>query len=103
MKVQHVELVGALEHTLDHRHVQRIGIADGPVEPQGPRPDGVELGSGHRIAAGEQRHVVPQRHQLLGQPRHDALGAAVELRRGRFGQRGDLCDAHINRHSPDGL
>jgi hypothetical protein len=96
VEMQHVELVRALTHSFEHRHVQRHGVAHPPVEPESLRPDRLEPGPRRRIAAGEQRHLMPQRHQFLGQPRHDALGTAIKLRRDRFGQRGDLGDAHAN-------
>jgi hypothetical protein len=54
----------------------------------------MELGGGLRIPAGEQRHLMPQAYQLIDQPRHNALGAAIELGRNAFGQRRYLGNSH---------
>ena len=92
--MQDVEIARPLIDALQHHHVQRIGIAHRAVEPQRPRPHGFKLGRGLRIAAGEQRHVVAERDQFLGQPGHDPLGATVKFGRDRLGQRRDLRDVH---------
>ena len=61
---------------------------------ESPRPDGMELGGGLRIPAGEQRHLMPQVHQLVDQPCHHTLGAAVKLGRNAFDQRRYLGNSH---------
>src|SRR3979409_670467 len=68
MEVQKIELfiVALLPDAFQHHHVQRIRIADRSVETQSLGPSRIELRRSPGIAAGEQRHVVPQRYQLLG-------------------------------------
>src|SRR5205814_136181 len=67
---------------------------EGRVEaPRGVRA-GYELGRCERIAAGEQRHVVPLGDQLLGDPGDDPFGAAVKPWRHALDKRGDLGDPH---------
>ena len=93
--MQEVELVRTLIDPLQHHHVQRVRIAHRAVEPQSPRPTGFELRAEvTEVAAGEQRDLVSERNQLLGQPRHHAFGPAIELRRNRFRQRCDLRNVH---------
>ena len=94
VEVQEVEIGGAPVDALQHHHVQRVGVAHRAVEPQRPRPRRFELRRRHRIAAGEQRHVVTERDQFLGQPGYHPLGAAIELGRDSLGQRRNLCDVH---------
>ena len=55
------------------------------------------LADGARIAAGEQRDIVAESHQLLGEPGNDALGAAVQFRWDGLGQRCNLRDTHESR------
>ena len=94
MKMQDVEIARALIDALQHHHVQRVGIAHRAVEPQRPRPHRFELRRGLRIAAGEQRDLVAERDQFLGEPRHDPFGSTIKLRRHRLRQRGDLRNMH---------
>ena len=93
MEVDHVELVRPLAQVVEHREVARDVVADAG-EAQALRRAGHELGRGLRIAAGEQRDVVTLADQLLGQPRDDALGPAVEARRNGLGEGSDLGNAH---------
>jgi hypothetical protein len=69
------------------------------LQRRGVQPDGLvahrgQSGGGLRLGAGEQRHVMAQGHQRVGQVRHHPLGAAVQLGRHGFVQRGDLGDTH---------
>ena len=73
----------------------RDPVADARVQTQRARPDGFQLGLGDGVAGREQRHVMAEIDQRLGDLGHDALGAAVEFRRHGFGQRGDLRNPHI--------
>jgi hypothetical protein len=79
VEVQHVEVGGARDHLLDHREVRRdrVGAA---AEAQRRRRARDQLGARRRVAAREQRHVVPEVDQRLGQKMDDALGAPVQLR-----------------------
>ena len=96
MEVQEVEflVVAFLPHALQHHHVQRVGIAHRSVEAQRLRPGRVEFRRGLRIAAGEQRDVVSERDQFLGQPVHHPFGAAIKLGGDSLRQRSNLRDAH---------
>jgi hypothetical protein len=47
-----------------------------------------------RIAAREQDNVMSERNQFVGQPRNNALGASIKLRRNGLSQRGYLRDLH---------
>jgi hypothetical protein len=47
-----------------------------------------------RIAAREQDNVMSERNQFVGQPRNNALGASIKLRRNGLSQRGYLRDPH---------
>ncbi len=97
MKVQKIELfiVAFLPHALQHHHMQRVGITHGTIQTQGFGPSGVEFSRRLGIAAGEQRDVVAQCNEFLGEPVHHPLGAAVQFGGDGLRQRGDLRDAHI--------
>src|SRR5262249_52349357 len=53
----------------------------------------LQVGRGSRIAACEQDNVM-ERNQFVGQPRNNALGASIKLRRNGLSQRGYLRDLH---------
>ena len=93
MEVQNVELVRPLVHVMQHREVARgmITIAE---KTEAFRRAGCQLGRSLRIAAGEQGHVVALADQFLGDPRHHALGTAIELRGYGLRQRSNLSNAH---------
>jgi len=82
MEVQKVEffIVTFSSYALQHHHMQRVGIADGSVEAQCPRPRRVKFRRGLGIAAGEQRDIVSQRYQFLGEPVYHPFGATIKLR-----------------------
>src|SRR5262249_562736 len=96
MEMQEVEVGGLLAYPFQHAHVQRVGVADGGVVAQRPRPHGCELRRRLRIAARKQSHIMAKLHHFLDPPMNDALGAAIALRRNRFGQWSYLRDAHEN-------
>src|SRR5215204_3032419 len=50
-------------------------------------------GARDRITRGEERDRMTERNELLGQPRYDLLGAAIELWGDALGERCDLGDA----------
>ena len=60
------------------------------------RPACLQLGRSARVAACKQDHFMPQSHQLVRQPRNDALRPSVELGRNGFGQRSYLRDTHAS-------
>ena len=47
-----------------------------------------------RITTREQGHVVPERDELVDEPRNDPFCSTVESRRNTFSQGGNLCDSH---------
>ena len=100
MEVQNVEIVGALAHAIEHQHVIGNRIADAGVEPQRLGHAGHEIGRRDRIAAREQRDLMAERHQFLGQVGDDPLGAAIKPWRNAFHQRRDLRDFHYAHQLP---
>ena len=94
MEVQDVELVGALAHAIEHQHVIGDRIDDAGIEPQRLGHAGHEIGRRDRIAAGKQRDVMAERHELFGQIGDDPFGAAIKPWRHALDQRRDLRDFH---------
>ena len=94
VKVQHVEFMRTLTHAFEQQHVRREGVADRRIEAQRARPCGFERRTGFGVAACEQRHIVAEVHERIGEVGHHALGAAVEFRGDCFVQRCNLCDSH---------
>jgi hypothetical protein len=94
MEMQNVEFLDSLAHLVEHEHVVGDGVLDGRIEPQRGHGAAGELGGGDGIAAGEQRHVVPELHQFFGQIGDDPLGAAIQARRHALHQGGDLRNTH---------
>src|SRR5260370_2591947 len=72
MEMQDIELAGAAAYLLQHRYVQRHGVAHRVVHPERARPHGLELRRCLRIATCEQRDVVDDFHQLLAKPGYNA-------------------------------
>src|SRR5262249_46251563 len=94
MKVQQIEIVSPLANSLEHGDMQRIRVADRAVKTQCLRPTCLQVGRGLRIAAREQNNVMSECNQFVGQPRNNALGASIKLRRNGLSQRGYLRDLH---------
>ncbi len=94
MEVQHVEVVGAAPHLVQHREVcGNVGFERRRIEAYGLLAHRHEARRRLCLSTCEQRDVVPLVHQRIGEVGHDALGSAVETRRNRFGEGGDLRDA----------
>src|SRR5262245_8539834 len=93
-EVQQIEIMSSLANSLEHGDMQRIRVADRAVQTQCLRPTWLQVGRGLRIAAREQDNVMSERNQLVGQPRNNALGASIKLRRNGLSQRGYLRDLH---------
>ena len=81
VKVQQIEIVSPLANSLEHGDMQRIRVADRAIKTQCLRPTCLYVGRGLRIAAREQDNVMSERNQFVGQPRNNALGASIKLRR----------------------
>ena len=92
--MHHVEVVGARKRLSELEGVKRERIRLRRIEPQRPRPRRHEARLRVGVAAGEQRDVVTTPNQLVGEPRHHALGATVQSGRYRLIQRRHLSDAH---------
>ena len=98
VEVQDVEAVLVLAHLGQHRQVggqvrlQRRGIEADRLVAHG---DQVGLGLG--VGAGEQGDLVAEIDQGVAQMRHHPFGAAIQLRRNRFVEGGDLGDLHRGR------
>ncbi len=94
VKMQHVELGGVRADLVEHQHVVGNGVADRRVETQRLGAARHEVRRGDGVAAREQRHIVAQRDQFLGEIGDDALGAPIEPGRHAFDQRSNLRDFH---------
>src|SRR5450631_3128199 len=81
-----VEFVGAAPHLPQHGERAADVIADAG-QSQTLRRASDEPRGGLRFSAGEQGHLVTLMDKLFGEPRHDALRAAIKFRGHRFGQR----------------
>jgi hypothetical protein len=95
VKMHEIEIGRAPMHALEHHYVQGVRVAHRFIVAYRPRPRSVELRLGARVAACEQRHLVTERNQFVGEPVDDALRAAIELRRNRLGERSDLGDVRV--------
>src|SRR6266566_8832825 len=94
MKMQQIEIMSPLANSLEHGDMQRIRIAHRSIQTQGLRPTCLKVGRSLRIAAREQDDLMSERDQFVGQPRNNALGASIKLRRNGLSQRGYLRDLH---------
>jgi len=81
-------------HQLELVRLRRERILERRVEPERARRARDQLGRGFRVAAREERHIVPQPDELLGEIRDDPFRAAVKLGRHAFGERCNLRDLH---------
>ena len=94
VKVEDVETRYVLENKLHEAYVMGQCLPAVLVAPECPRAGCDQFGRGFRIAAGEERDLVPESHEFLGQVRNDSFRAAVLLRRHAFIEGSDLCDSH---------
>ena len=89
MEMHHIKLARMPGYVLHHQYMRRYCIPARGVAPQRAGPSWRQLSPGREIAACEQRYVMAQRHEFLGEERHDPLDPAIEQRRYRLGQRSD--------------
>jgi hypothetical protein len=94
MEMQNVKHMGHAPDLLEQHQVRGKRVANFRIEPQRARPCRLEARARLRIPACEQRHVVSQADEGLGEIRHHAFRTAIQLWRNRFVQRGDLRDTH---------
>ena len=83
----------AARDLLDHSHVMGKRIDAAALESQGARHASHEIGPGHGVAAGEQRHVVTIVDELLGEKRDHPFRSTIELGRDTLGERGHLSNS----------
>src|SRR3954451_22358155 len=94
MGVYHIKILGALRHRLNQSGARRRGIRGWAIEPKSTGPDRMELATRFRITTSEQGHVMPERYELIDQPRNNPFCSTIVRRRNTFSQGGNLCDSH---------
>jgi len=67
MKMQHVEPGRHFAYPVEHKHVVGDGVAHGWIEAKCLLAAGHQAGAGTGFSAGEQRHVMALRNQLIGE------------------------------------
>src|SRR5262245_53105237 len=94
VKMDEVELLSLSGDQLDKPDMVRKLLPTGRLLPERPGTARNQPGGGLRIAAGEQRDLVPLPDKLLGQVRDNPLCPAIELWRNALEEWSDLRDAH---------
>ena len=94
MRVDNIELVRASGNRFQQRCLDNHRVRPWAAEAKSLRPNGMQLGGGLGIPAGEKRYLMSQAYQFIDQPRHHSLGAAVELGRNAFGYGRYLGNSH---------
>src|SRR4051794_32266633 len=89
-----VELGGVFRHHLQQHGIGRIRVDTFLTQAQRLGPNGMKPAPRLRIAAREQRHVVPQFDQFIHQPSNYPLCATIKLWGYAFSERSELSDAH---------
>ena len=67
------------------------------IKPSGARADGIKHGSGHGIATCEERDIMAQHNQLVGEVGYNPFRAAIQPGRNAFGERSNLRYSHGTR------
>src|SRR5262245_37998021 len=93
VKMNEIELLGALKHLLEHQDMVRKSI-DRFAQPERAWRAGHQRRSRLRIAAGKKSNVVTLSHQFFGQIRDDAFGSAITVRWNTFIKGRYLCNFH---------
>jgi hypothetical protein len=94
MEVDDVEVVRLPQNRFQGQDLVRHRILAARIEAQSLAADRDQAGAGVRITAREQRHVVSELDQMLGQVRHDPFSTAIEARRHGLLQWSNLRDTH---------
>ena len=95
VEMQDVELVAPLVQLVQHRQMGReVGLERAGIEPDGLVAHRHERGPGPRLGTGEQRHLVAELDQGVGEVGDDPFRAAVEAGRDRLVERRDLGNLH---------
>src|SRR5580700_3079678 len=100
MKVQYIEFSCSPADVFEHGEDGGALVADRGIQSQRLGTARHQLGTGHRVAAGEQRDLVSLPNQLLGKVRHDPLSATIQLGRHSLGKRGYLRNSHHDISAP---
>ena len=96
VEVQHVELIHAAPHIEQHAHVRgEVRLEDGGIQADRLVAHRHQLGARLCFGRCEQRDIVAGVHQCIGEPGHHPFRAAVQFRRYRFIERGDLRDFQV--------
>src|SRR5215212_4700949 len=69
-----------------------VGLERRWIEPDRALAHGEEVGFRLRVRTGEERNVVAELDEGIGQVGHNPFRAAIKTRRNCFGQRGNLGD-----------
>ena len=95
VKVNHVELRRRGGYAFDLQDVPCRMVDAGPIKAQRTRADRDQRRPAYGVATGEECHVMPELHELVGEIRHDTFGPTVRCRRDTFKQRSNLSDSHV--------
>ena len=98
MEMDDVEIVGLAAHVVQHHQMVGQGVLDGGIESQGHVRAADQFRRGPRVAAGKQGDVVALMNKFFGEVGNHPLGAAVEVGRHAFHQRGNLRNPHVTTH-----
>src|SRR4029077_10702090 len=93
-----VEVARMLEDAGQLQQMESQIVPGVAIEAQGAGRGGHELGLGPRVAAREERHVVPALDQLLREIADNPLRPSVESGRHPLVEGGDLRDAEAPAH-----
>ena len=78
IEMDDIEVIGRLDHLVEHDDVMRERIAAIGVETKTSLRRSMEPGARRRIAGREQRDAMALPNELIGQIGNNAFGAAVE-------------------------
>src|SRR5262245_10082632 len=93
MTMNDVEGRGALKNSLQHHQVERSRVGVPAIQPDGPVAYRNQLRAGSRVAAGEQRDLMPLPDERLRKVGNHTLRPAVQLGRNTLEKRSYLCDS----------
>src|ERR1700750_3193450 len=94
MKVQEVEIGGALPHFVQHQRMMRNWVTDIRIEAQHTGRARNELGGGDGIPTREECYLMTLPDQRLAQTCNHPLRSAIESWRHALEERRNLCNPH---------
>ena len=95
MEMDHIELMSAVKHLLQHQDVVSHLVRATLIQPQRAPAHRHETGLRYRVTACEQGHVMTLANQFLSKIRNNAFGTSIVFRRHTLVERRYLCDSHI--------